>query len=340
MSNLHRSWLVLGLLAVALLVTACEATQSTRLIEADAAQGRTLWVASGCGGCHGLEAQGDRAGPALVNTPLISRDVINIVRRGTPGMPEYPASDISDQDLLDMYAWLQNPVPAATPDLGQNPWTQSPCVGCHGAGAEGGIGPGLAGSSQSFAAFQSVVRQGAEGMPAYSAGQIGDAALQRMYDWLQAQATVPAEPGAVWAGTGCGGCHGAEAEGGTGPALAGGEYDYEAFQQVVRQGAEGMPAYSAGQIGDAQLQRMYDWLQAQATVPVEPGAVWAQTGCGGCHGAEAEGGTGPALTGEEYDYEPFQQVVRQGAEGMPAYGTGQIGDADLRRIYEWLRAGP
>jgi mono/diheme cytochrome c family protein len=262
MNNSHRPWLVLGLLAVALLVTACEATQSEGLIQADAVQGRRLWAESGCGGCHGLDAEGSRGGPALVNTPLTSRDVINIVRRGTPGMPGYPADRISDQDLLDMYAWFQNMLPAATPALGQNPWTQSSCAGCHGADAEGGSGPSLAGTSQSFAAFQRVVREGAEGMPAYSASQVGDAQLQRMYDWLQAQAGIPVEPGVVWAQTGCGGCHGAEAEGGTGPALAGGEYDYEAFQRVVRQGAEGMPAYGASQIGDADIRRMYEWLRA------------------------------------------------------------------------------
>jgi mono/diheme cytochrome c family protein len=34
------------------------------------------------------------------------------------------------------------------------------------------------------------------------------------------------------------------------------------FQRVVRRGREGMPGYSAGQIGDAELQRMYDWLMA------------------------------------------------------------------------------
>jgi mono/diheme cytochrome c family protein len=175
-------------------------------------------------------------------------------------------------------------------------------------------------------------------MPAYGTGQIGDAALQGLHEWLQAQATAPVEPGVVWAQTGCGGCHGAEAEGGTGPALTGEEYAYEAFRQVVRQGAEGMPAYGTGQIGDAALQGLYEWLQAQA--PAEPGGVWTQTGCGGCHGADGRGASAPALTGEEYAYEAFQQVVREGAEGMPAYGADQIGDADLRRIYEWLRAGP
>jgi len=213
-------------------------------------------------GCHGVNAQGSRGGPALANTPLTIRDVTNIVRRGGPGMPRYSPDQASDQDLLDMYAWFQNPVPAAMGEPGQDPWTQSACAGCHGASALGGTGPGLAGFSQPFAAFQTIVRQGPGDMPSFSVTQISDQTLQAIYAWLQGQAQAPAAQQAPWVRAGCGGCHGANAEGGTAAALAGKDLDYNEFQRVVREGEEEMPAYGASQISDTDLRLVYDWLMA------------------------------------------------------------------------------
>lgn len=262
MTDSHRTWLALALLAIVLLVGACGAAGGGRVTQGEATQGRSLWAQSACASCHGVNAQGSRAGPALANTPLTLREVTSITRRGGPGMPKYSASQVSDRDLQDVYAWLQNPVPAATSELVEDPWTQSVCAGCHGANALGGTGPSLAGTSQPFAAFQTVVRQGADGMPAYAGTQISDETLEAMYAWLQAQAQVPPTQPALWVQAGCGGCHGANAEGASATALAGKEFSYDKFQQVVRGGEEGMPAYSASQISDTDLQRMYDWLTA------------------------------------------------------------------------------
>jgi mono/diheme cytochrome c family protein len=261
MSNLHRSWLVFGLLELVLLLAACNATESEPVTQGDAAHGRSLWVESSCVACHGVDAGGSMQGPALTNTPLSLRDVINITRRGTPGMPEYPPNQISDQALEDMYAWFQNPVPAIPREPEQSPWIRSGCGSCHGADAGGDSAPALTGE-EPYDQFRQVVRQGAEGMPAYSESQITDAELRWIYDWLQAHAQVPADPQDLWAQTGCGGCHGANAGGGTAPALAGEAPPYDAFHQVVRQGTKGMPAYSESQLSEAELQRMYEWLRA------------------------------------------------------------------------------
>jgi mono/diheme cytochrome c family protein len=348
MSLSHRARLAPSLLAIVLLVGACGVTQSGPAIQGDATRGRNLWVQSACAGCHGVGAQGSMRGPGLANTPLTIREVISITRRGGPGMPGYSATQISDQDLQDLYAWFQNPVPVATGELEQEPWTEAGCGGCHGANAEGGFAPGLTGKEYSYDAFQQVVRAGEEGMPAYSASQISDTDLQQMYGWLQAKAQVP--PGTAeleedpWTQSGCGGCHGANAEGGSAPVLAGRQYSYDDFQQVVRQGAEGMPAYSSSELGDRDLQCMYGWLQAQVQVPAGTAELvqdpWTQSGCSGCHGANAEGGSAPVLAGRQYSYDEFLQVVRQGAEGMPAYSSGQISDTELRQLYDWLRAIP
>jgi len=260
MSNSHRTWLALGLLAIVLLVGACGATQTGPVTQGDAMHGQSLWTQSACMGCHGVDALGSRGGPALASTPLTSRDVTNIVRRGGPGMPKYSASQVSDLDLQDMYAWFQNPVAAPTGEPGQDPWTQSVCAGCHGISALGGSGPSLAGTSLPFAAFQTVVRQGVRDMPPFSGTQMSDQTLQAIYAWLQAQDQVPAAQQTPWVQVGCGGCHGANAEGGSAPALTGEDFSYDKFQRVVREGEEGMPAYSTSQISDTDLKSMYDWL--------------------------------------------------------------------------------
>jgi len=186
MSNSHWSWLALGLLAIVLVVGACGTSQSESVTQGDATRGRSLWVQSACVGCHGINAQGSRGGPAVANTPLTIREVTSIVRRGGPGMPKYSASETSAQALQDMYAWFQNPVPAAMGELEQDPWTQAGCGGCHGTNAKGGIAPGLTGEGYSYDEFRRVVREGAEGMPAYSTSQISEMDLQRMFDLLTA----------------------------------------------------------------------------------------------------------------------------------------------------------
>ena len=336
MSIWHRSWFVFSLLALLFLVAACAATEGEPLPPGDAARGRGLWVESSCVACHGVDAAGTRQGPALADTPLSLRDVINITRRGTPGMPGYPATQIGDQALQDIYAWFRNPVSEAAGEPEQSPWVRSGCGACHGADAGGGTAPALTGQAP-YDEFRRVVRQGRDGMPAYGESQITDADLRWIYDWIQAHAQVPADPQDLWAQTGCGGCHGANAGGGTGPALAGLEFPYDTFQQIVRQGMGGMPAYGQAQIGDAELRLLHDWLQAQ--IPVEPQNLWAQAGCGGCHGANAGGGTGPALAGQAPAYDEFRRTVRQGADRMPAYSEAQISDAELQRLHDWLEAG-
>jgi mono/diheme cytochrome c family protein len=348
MGNLHRIGLALGLLALVLLAAACAPAQSGPVAPGDATNGGNLWFQSACVGCHGLNAEGSELGPALAHTPLTLHEVTSITRRGGPGMPKYPASQISDADLQDLYAWWQNPVPPAAAVPGQDPWTLANCAGCHGRDGRGGSGPGLVGTSWPFAQFQAVVRGGAHGMPAYSEAQVSDQTLQAMYDWLQAQAQGPAPTAAAaperdpWSTWACAGCHGRDGRGGSGPGLVGTAWPFAQFQAVVRGGARGMPAFSEAQISDETLQAMYDWLQAQAEgpAPAAQPAPWVQAGCGACHGANAEGATATRLTGEDLSYDEFQRVVRGGEEGMPAYSASQVSDADLRQMYDWLMALP
>jgi mono/diheme cytochrome c family protein len=351
MDNLRRLWLGLGLLVVVLMIGACSPSPDESVIAGDAARGRDLWVQSACVGCHGIDAEGDRGGPALVDTPLSVRQVTSIVRRGGPGMPKYTATQIDNQAIQDMYAWFQNPLPVATGAVEQDPWVQAGCGGCHGANGGGGSAPGLTGRALSYGEFQRVVRQGAEDMPAYGPDRLNDADLQQMYDGLQALGQTPAATAEVeqdpWVQAGCGGCHGPKAEGASAPPLAGRQHSYAEFQRVVRGGARGMPAYGPDRLSDADLQRVYDWLQDRAQPPTATAAtaevapeLWIEAGCGSCHGLNAEGGLAPGLAGGDEPYAEFERVVREGAEGMPAYSADRIGGVDLRRMYDWLAALP
>ena len=267
---------LIGLGLALLLIGACGASPSEPLAQGDAARGGSLYAQLACVGCHGLYAEGSTAGPALIETPLTLHDYISIMRRGTPGMPPYPEDQISDDDLRDMYAWFLNPVPLPTPTLapsptsgptptqavGEAPWAESACAGCHGASAQGGIGPSLAGTVQPFAQFQAVVRRGAMGMPATSESQMSDQTLRALYDWLQEQGEVAAAQPAVWVDALCSACHGANAEGASARGLTGEELTFDEFQRVVRDGAEGMPPYDAGRVSEEDMRAMYDWLMA------------------------------------------------------------------------------
>jgi mono/diheme cytochrome c family protein len=71
------------------------------------------------------------------------------------------------------------------PDVGAQIWAQKPCIGCHGAQAEGGIGPKLAGTILEFDEVLLRVRTGKAPMPAFSEEEISDLELQHVFAWLK-----------------------------------------------------------------------------------------------------------------------------------------------------------
>jgi len=80
------------------------------------------------------------------------------------------------------------------PDIGQSLWQQKPCLDCHGANAEGGIGPRLAGSPLTFDEALFRVRTGKAPMPAFDEQQISDLELQHIYAWLESLAPPTTTP--------------------------------------------------------------------------------------------------------------------------------------------------
>jgi len=82
----------------------------------NAETGKKTFTKDGCYECHGREGQGaaQGAGPRI-GPPLLSFEAFTkYVHQPTGQMPPYTSKVISDQDLADIYAYLQSR-PKATP---------------------------------------------------------------------------------------------------------------------------------------------------------------------------------------------------------------------------------
>jgi mono/diheme cytochrome c family protein len=79
-------------------------------------------------------------------------------------------------------------------EVGAQIWTGKPCVGCHGAEAEGDVGPKLAGTPLEFDEVLLRVRVGKAPMPAFSEAQVSDLELQHIYAWLKSLAPPTPTP--------------------------------------------------------------------------------------------------------------------------------------------------
>jgi len=71
--------------------------------------GKRLYLKDGCYQCHGREGQGSNmTGPRIAPNPLPLEVILSYVRKPTGEMPPYTAKVISDQELTDIYAYLQS----------------------------------------------------------------------------------------------------------------------------------------------------------------------------------------------------------------------------------------
>ena len=83
----------------------------------DAENGKRIFMRDGCYQCHGTVGQGGLAGARLAQTKLTLSGFTAYVRNPAPGsMPPYRAKVMTDEELADIYAYVQSvppPVPAA-----------------------------------------------------------------------------------------------------------------------------------------------------------------------------------------------------------------------------------
>jgi mono/diheme cytochrome c family protein len=82
--------------------------------------GKKIFMKDGCYECHGREGQGaaQASGPRIGPPQRFIRPFINYVRQPTGQMPPFTKEVISDQELADIYAYLQTrPRPASSKDI-------------------------------------------------------------------------------------------------------------------------------------------------------------------------------------------------------------------------------
>ena len=78
----------------------------------DAAKGKANFERVGCWQCHGREGQGGREGPRIAAPVPLAYPALSAFVRTTSGdMPPYTEKVLSNQELTDIYAYLQS-IPA------------------------------------------------------------------------------------------------------------------------------------------------------------------------------------------------------------------------------------
>lgn len=80
----------------------------------DAANGKKLFLRDGCYECHGYAGEGGAAGARIAAIGLNAQGLIRYVRAPGGQMPAYTDKVISDQELTDVWAYLQT-MPKAKP---------------------------------------------------------------------------------------------------------------------------------------------------------------------------------------------------------------------------------
>jgi mono/diheme cytochrome c family protein len=103
--------------AFLVLVSFLAATVIAQTKPGDSAGGKRVFMRNGCYQCHGTVGQGGLAGPRLAQTQLALAGFTSYVRNPRPSnMPPYRNQVMTDQELADVYAYIQSvppPVPLA-----------------------------------------------------------------------------------------------------------------------------------------------------------------------------------------------------------------------------------
>jgi mono/diheme cytochrome c family protein len=74
----------------------------------NAERGRELYRKIGCYQCHSGQAQGGVTGPRLGPRPMPYPGFVQYLRAPTGEMPPYTAKVMTDQEVADVYAFLQS----------------------------------------------------------------------------------------------------------------------------------------------------------------------------------------------------------------------------------------
>jgi mono/diheme cytochrome c family protein len=167
--------------------------------------GHTAWQEAQCTSCHGPLGLGG-IGPQLASTQLSYEDFLHVVRTAIPPKPAYDVTQLPDQVVYDIYAWVRtqippaafseagtgptaspSPHPSAEEVMGMTIWTCRSCDACHGVFAQGGPdAPALAGLNYPVEEELTRMRATAADIPEHSPEHISDEVFDRLYEWIEA----------------------------------------------------------------------------------------------------------------------------------------------------------
>jgi mono/diheme cytochrome c family protein len=88
---------------------AAQETKPADTPSGNAENGKRLFNKIGCYECHGREGQGSTmSGPRIAPDPVPFDVLTRYIRKPTGEMPPFTAKVVSDQELADIYAFLQS----------------------------------------------------------------------------------------------------------------------------------------------------------------------------------------------------------------------------------------
>jgi mono/diheme cytochrome c family protein len=88
---------------------AAQGAKSSGAPAGNAENGKKIFFKDGCYECHGREGQGSMmTGPRIAPDPVPFEEFARYLRKPSGEMPPYTAQVASDQDLTDIYAFLQS----------------------------------------------------------------------------------------------------------------------------------------------------------------------------------------------------------------------------------------
>jgi ubiquinol-cytochrome c reductase cytochrome c subunit len=117
-----RSRMIGGIIGSAALAAALTVGAASAMA-ASSEKGKAAFVQHGCWQCHGYQGQGGVTGLRLAPDPIPFETLSNFVRTTSRAMPPYREEILSNDDLADIYAYLQSilkgPDPKSIPLLNQ-----------------------------------------------------------------------------------------------------------------------------------------------------------------------------------------------------------------------------
>lgn len=105
--NFHLKGFIQSLLALLMLCASWGAAVA-QTSTGSAEKGKAAYVQNGCWQCHGFVGQGGIAGVKLAPNPKPIEYIQAFVRNSVGPMPKYSEKILSNQDLIDIHAYLKS----------------------------------------------------------------------------------------------------------------------------------------------------------------------------------------------------------------------------------------